>query len=182
MRTTGFTWRFRNCSIGSATSTRPTSTVDPSFPLVLSAGHRRTHNANQIMRNPAWRKTDPDGALWANLSDLEAAGVGDGDWAVVETRRGSLVVRAEADETYRPGYCALPHGYGQTYETDGVVTVEGPRVNMLTDRTDCDPIAATPYHKNVAARLRKATPEEIVNAEANANRLRELAGRLASAA
>lgn len=156
--------------------------VDPSFPLVLSAGHRRTHNANQIMRNPAWRKTDPDGALWANPSDLEAAGVGDGAWAVVETRRGSLVVRAEADETYRPGYCALPHGYGQTYETDGVVTVEGPRVNMLTDRRDCDPIAATPYHKNVPARLRAATPAEVEHAEANAIRLRELAGRLASAA
>jgi anaerobic selenocysteine-containing dehydrogenase len=155
-------------------------TADPSFPLVLSAGHRRTHNANQIMRNPAWRKTDPDGALWANVSDLEAAGVADGDWAVIETRRGSLVVRAEADETYRPGYCALPHGYGQVYETDGVRITEGPRINMITDRTDCDPIAATPYHKNVAARLRKPMPEEIARAEANAGRLRELAGRLAA--
>jgi anaerobic selenocysteine-containing dehydrogenase len=155
-------------------------TADPSFPLVLSAGHRRTHNANQIMRNPAWRKTDPDGALWANASDLEAAGVADGDWAVIETRRGALVVRAEADETYRPGYCALPHGYGQVYETDGVLTMEGPRINTITDRTDCDPIAATPYHKNVAARLRPALPEEIARAEANAGRLRALAGRLAA--
>lgn len=153
-------------------------TLDPSFPLMLSAGHRRTHNANQIMRNPAWRKTDPDGALWANLSDLEAAGITDGGWAVIETRRGSLVVRAQADDTYRQGYCAVPHGYGQTYEADGVLTVEGPRINMVTDRTDCDPIAATPHHKNIPARLRQATSEEIASAEANTRRLRELASRL----
>ena len=157
-------------------------TMDPSFPLVLSAGHRRTHNANQIMRNPAWRRTDPDGALWANPADLQAAGIGDGDWAVVETRRGSLVVRAEADETYRLGYCALPHGYGQTYEADGMLTVEGPRINMITDRADCDPIAATPYHKNVPARLRPAMPDEIARAEANAGRVRAMAARLATAA
>jgi anaerobic selenocysteine-containing dehydrogenase len=158
-------------------------TADSSFPLVLSAGQRRSHNANQIMRSPAWRKSDPDGSLWANEADLEAAGIANGDWAVVETRRGSLVVRAEANDTYPRGYCALPHGYGQVYGSDGVpLTVEGPRVNILTDREDCDPIAATPYHKNVAARLRQATPEETAAAESNALRLRNLASRSAVAA
>ena len=32
--------------------------VDPDFPLVLSAGERRSGTANTIFRDPAWRKQD----------------------------------------------------------------------------------------------------------------------------
>ena len=39
----------------------------------------------------------------------------------------------------------------------------GPRVNVLTESGNCDPIAATPYHKHVAVRLeRLAAPEAAV--------------------
>ncbi len=31
--------------------------ADPDFPFVLSAGERRSHTANTIYRDPAWRKT-----------------------------------------------------------------------------------------------------------------------------
>src|SRR5262249_5189271 len=33
----------------------------PAYPFTLVAGQRRMHNANQIFRTPAWRKTDLDG-------------------------------------------------------------------------------------------------------------------------
>src|SRR5207245_1687249 len=36
---------------------------DPHYPFTLVAGQRRSYNANQIFRTPAWRKDDPDGAL-----------------------------------------------------------------------------------------------------------------------
>lgn len=122
------------------------------------------------------RKADPDGALWANPSDLAAVGIDDNGWAVVETASGSLVVRAIADDTYPTGYCALPHGYGQVYTTtDGIDFTDGPRINYLTASADCDPIAATPYHKNVACRLRAATADEREAAESNAQRVRLLA-------
>jgi anaerobic selenocysteine-containing dehydrogenase len=161
---------------------------NPEFPMLASVGQRRSHNANQIMRDPGWRKTDHDGALWANPNDLDDLGITDGGWAVIETVRGSLVVRVEATDSFRPGFCALPHGYGQIHDDisgdiesgetgETVMTIDGPRINVITSHTDCDPIARTPYHKNVAVRLRPATSHEAATAEANALRIAALASR-----
>jgi hypothetical protein len=44
------------------------------------------------------------------------------------------------------------------------VTV-GPRLNLITDCDDCDPIARTPYHKNVAVRVELATRDEVLAME-----------------
>ena len=39
---------------------RPLTSAE--FPIVLSAGERRAYTANDIFRDPAWRKRDTDGA------------------------------------------------------------------------------------------------------------------------
>jgi hypothetical protein len=44
----------------------------------------------------------------------------------------------------------------------------------LTASDDCDPIAATPHHKNVRVRLTLAGPECSAEAEANATALRAM--------
>ena len=134
---------------------------DPNYPLMLIGGQRRQYNANQIIRDPRWRKTDPGGALHLHPDDLAAAGAAESDWMAVVTRIGRIVVRVVADKNLRQGQASLPHGYGQIHDTSaGQVTV-GPRLNMLTDCDDCDPIARTPYHKNVAVRVERATPAEV---------------------
>lgn len=134
---------------------------DPDYPLMLIGGQRRHYNANQIIRDPRWRKNDPGGALHLHPDDLATAGAAEGDWMAVVTRIGRIVVRAEADANLRAGQASLPHGYGQIYDTSaGQVTV-GPRLNLITDCDDCDPIARTPYHKNVAIRVERATPDEV---------------------
>ncbi len=94
----------------------------------------------------------------------------------VETRAGRIVVRIEADDSLRRGVVALPHGYGQTYPAgaEGQVVV-GPRLNFLTASDDCDPIAATPHHKNVRVRLTPLDPESTAEAEANSARVRAIA-------
>src|SRR6185436_8382190 len=38
-------------------------------PLVLIAGERRSYNANQIFRDPAWRKADREGAMRMHPDD-----------------------------------------------------------------------------------------------------------------
>ena len=48
--------------------------ADPAYPFTLVAGQRRMHNANQIFRTPAWRKSDPDGALRIHPDDFAALG------------------------------------------------------------------------------------------------------------
>jgi hypothetical protein len=54
----------------------------------------------------------------------------------------------------RRGQLALPHGYGQAYPAPGGERLtNGPRINLLTESGNRDPIAGTPYHKHVAVRL-----------------------------
>jgi anaerobic selenocysteine-containing dehydrogenase len=140
---------------------------DPEYPFTLFAGQRRSYNANQIMRDPAWRKSDQEGALAIHPDDLHTVGGSDGGWVTVETPRGQLTVRVAADDRMRPGSVALPHGYGMDFTTaDGARVVVGPRINMITASDDCDPIAATPHHKTVPAALRQASNEEVDQAEA----------------
>jgi anaerobic selenocysteine-containing dehydrogenase len=119
--------------------------ADPRYPFSLVNGQRRSHNANQILRPPVWRRTDPDGALRVRAADLASIGADDGDWVAVVTRAGRIVVRAEVDESMRPMQVALPHGYGMSHpDGAGGRVVDGPRINLLTDVTDRDPIAGTP--------------------------------------
>ena len=54
---------------------RPALTTQE-FPIVLSAGERRAYTANDIFRDPAWRKRDVDGALRISVEDAEATRVG----------------------------------------------------------------------------------------------------------
>ncbi|MFI5798667.1 molybdopterin-dependent oxidoreductase [Streptomyces sp. NPDC051677] len=148
---------------------------DPDYPLSLISGQRRRHNANQILRPPAWRKTDPDGALRVRTHDLSAIGATPGDWVAVVSRTGRIVVRAETDESLRRGQVALPHGYGMSVpDGHGGRVTHGPRINLITDANDRDPIAGTPHHKDVPVRLEPATAAE----RAHAERDRDRVGRL----
>jgi anaerobic selenocysteine-containing dehydrogenase len=110
---------------------------DPALPLVLIAGDRRAYNANQIYRDPAWRRNDPEGALQIHPEDARRFGLEHGGRALL------------------PGVVSLPHGYGMDYPAaDGTRIAAGPALNLLTDAGHRDPIAATPYHKHVRVRLR----------------------------
>jgi anaerobic selenocysteine-containing dehydrogenase len=156
---------------------------DPAYPFMLVAGQRRMHNANQIFRTPAWRKSDPDGALRIHPDDLAALGATDGGWMAVTTKTGRLVTRIESDDSMRRGLVALPHGYGQSYpDGAGGRIVDGPRLNLITAHDDCDPIAATPYHKNVAVHLAPAAGVEAEAAEAASARVRAVAAAHAASA
>ncbi|MBI5319128.1 molybdopterin-dependent oxidoreductase [Bradyrhizobium sp.] len=142
------------------------------YPFVLAAGQRRMFNANQIFRDPAWRRDDPDGALLINAADLEALGANDGEWIAVQSAAGRVVARAKRDDSMRSGQLALPHGYGQAYPAgDGERLSNGPRINVLTDRGNCDPIAATPYHKHVLVRLERLAAAEAAAHEAASQRI-----------
>ena len=129
-------------------------------------------NANQIFRDPAWRRDDPDGALLINARDLEALGADDGDWIAVRSPVGRIVARARRDDTMRDGQLALPHGYGQAYPTEaGERLSNGPRVNALTESGNRDPIAGTPYHKHVAVRLERLAAAEATAYEEQSRRI-----------
>ncbi len=125
--------------------------ANPEFPLVLSAGERRSFTANTIFRSPEWRKRDRDGALRVSTADAESLGLSDGGLAKVTTRRGSATVVVEINPMMRPGHISLPNGLGVTQTPDASPVGVAP--NELTSSDHRDPIAGTPYHKHVPARL-----------------------------
>ncbi len=130
------------------------SARDADFPFVLSAGERRTSTANTIFRDPAWRKKDTSGALRLAPADATRLGITDGGLARVTTRRGSAVTRVEVTDTLQPGHATLPNGLGVDHpESDGSRVVHGVAPNELTASADRDPIAGTPWHKHVPARI-----------------------------
>ena len=143
-------------------------------------GDQLCHTAEDVA--PAWRKSDPDGALRIHPDDIAALGAIDGGWMAVSTRTGRLVCGVESDPSMRRGLVALPHGYGQSYpDGTGGRIVDGPRLNLITAHDDCDPIAATPYHKNIAVHLAPVVDAEANPAEAAA-RVRAVAAAHVSAA
>jgi anaerobic selenocysteine-containing dehydrogenase len=128
----------------------PAPAADADFPFTLSAGERRSFTANTIIREPEWRRKDPDGALRINPEDASALGIGPGESVRLTTRRGSALVSVEISESMQRGHLALPNGLG----IGGV----GVAPNELTSTDDRDPFVGTPYHKHVAARLERVSP------------------------
>lgn len=124
--------------------------VDEDYPFVLSAGERRAFTANTIIRDPAWRRRDPVGALRLCPSDAARLGLADGDLARVTTRWGSGEVPVEVTDTMRPGHVSLPNGLGTDHPDAGRT---GLAVNELTGNVLRDPVAGTPWHKHVPARV-----------------------------
>jgi formate dehydrogenase len=123
------------------------------FPIVLSAGERRAYTANDILRDPSWRKRDVDGALRVSPQDATTLGLCDGGWARITTVAGSAEARVEVTETMLPGHAALPNGYGVDYRDEQGVRVPGVAPNALTSTGWRDAYAGTPWHKHVPARI-----------------------------
>ncbi|MEM8964695.1 MAG: molybdopterin-dependent oxidoreductase, partial [Acidobacteriota bacterium] len=130
----------------------PTSRGD--FPLVLSAGERRSETTNTILRDPAVR-AKKGAELRISPRDAAAHGVETGDVVRLSTKRGAVTVPVEVTDTMRPGHISLPNGFGLDFEPGGMAGVP---TNELTSAEDRDPFVGTPWHKHVPARIEPAEP------------------------
>ena len=111
---------------------RPALTTQE-FPIVLSAGERRAYTANDIFRDPAWRKRDADGALRVSVEDAEELGLVDGGRARITTAAGSAEASVEVSEAMLPGHASLPNGFGLDFtDDDGRARIPGVAPNTLT--------------------------------------------------
>lgn len=126
---------------------------DLEFPFVLSAGERRTNTATTLIRDPAWRKRDPLGALRISPYDAHQLDLADGDLVTITTARSRATAPVEITETMRAGHISLPNGYGLQHGANGPITGVAP--NELTDASRRDWLAGTPWHKHVPARVEK---------------------------
>ncbi len=132
----------------------PTDHRSEEFPFILAAGERRSFTANTIMRDPAWRKRDAEGALRLSPGDAEAMGVETGGRIRVTTPGGSAVAVVEVNDTMQDGFISLPNGMGLDYSpAGGEPEAVGISPNELTTVDWKDAYAGTPWHKHVPARL-----------------------------
>ena len=118
----------------------------PEFPIVLSAGERRAYTANDIFRDPSWRKRDAHGALRISPDDAAALGLSDGGRARITTAAGTAEAVVEVSDMMQAGHASLPNGFG-------LVGTPGVAPNALTSADWRDTYAGTPWHKHVPARI-----------------------------
>lgn len=124
------------------------------FPFVLMAGERRSFTANDIIRDPSWRRRDAGGALRISPADAERLGIAAGGQARVTTEAGTAEVGVEITDMMQPGHVSLPNGLGLDYPAeDGTRERTGVAVNTLTSARYRDTLAGTPWHKYVPARI-----------------------------
>lgn len=132
----------------------PVRLTSAEFPIVLSAGERRAYTANDIIRDPSWRKRDVDGALRVSAEDAASLGLREGARARITTAAGSAEATVEVSDAMLPGHASLPNGFGVDFVNgaDGAV-VAGVAPNALTSSNWRDAYAGTPWHKHVPARI-----------------------------
>jgi anaerobic selenocysteine-containing dehydrogenase len=151
--------------LASLAGTQPGLTTEDR-PIVLSVGERRSYTANDIFRNPDWRKRDADGALRVSVADAERLGLEDGGRARITTARGSAEATVEVNDAMQAGHAALPNGFGLDFTDErGRTRVPGVAPNALTSSEWRDRFAGTPWHKHVPARIEPVeAPAEIAAA------------------
>jgi anaerobic selenocysteine-containing dehydrogenase len=132
----------------------PIARTTERFPIVLSVGERRSFTANDIFRDPSWRKQDVDGRLRISADDAARMGLLDGQRATITTARGTAEATVEVSDAMLPGHASLPNGFGlQSTGQDGESVITGVAPNSLTSSDWRDDFAGTPWHKHVPARI-----------------------------
>ena len=131
------------------------ATLEKEYPYNLIAGERRTYNANAIIRNYEWMKNGKSGNLKMNPADASALHINDGDSVKLISPTGEIRIVASITDEVKPGVLSMPHGHGMNYGEGRDYKEVGAMPNILTDASYCDPLAKTPYHKNVRVRLEK---------------------------
>ncbi|WP_297062791.1 formate dehydrogenase subunit alpha [Thermococcus sp.] len=97
----------------------PPEMTDEEYPLWLTnfrlVGH--WHTGTMSFESPSLEKRWPEEYVMINPKDAEKHGIKNGDLVKVETRRGSVLVRAEVTEHVREGVIAMPNHWNINFLT-----------------------------------------------------------------
>ncbi|MGB7574141.1 MAG: molybdopterin dinucleotide binding domain-containing protein, partial [Thermodesulfobacteriota bacterium] len=132
--------------------------VNKDYPLVLMAGNHMEMVANTIMRDPAWNEGRRPCTMRIHPFDAEELGITDGEEVLIETEAGSARIEAEVTESSHRGQVVIPHGFGLVHDGE----THGANVNRLAPAKHRDRLAATPLHRYIPCRVRKASFAETI--------------------
>jgi len=129
-----------------ATYRPPVDDASDDYPLFLTTGRVVSHflSGTQTRRIGPLEHQYPEPRIELHPRLASKLGIGDGDWATAETRRGGITLRAMVVTTIRPDTIFIP------YHWPGEKSA-----NRLTVAAQ-DPISKIPQYKVCGCRLRKA--------------------------
>ena len=135
----------------------PLEEPDGRFPLILTTGRVRDHwhTRTSTGKAPALAARTPEPILEVNLGDARRAGIQDGDFVEVTSRRGKAVAQCRVSAAIREGTCFLPFHWGREagfYKSANNLTSNGR-----------DPLSRQPELKACAVRLRRVAEAMVVN-------------------
>jgi ferredoxin-nitrate reductase len=127
----------------------PAELPDRAFPLTLTTGRVRDHwhTLTRTGQAPALRARTPEPIVEVNVADAQRAGIQDGDFVEIASRRGKLIAQCRVTSAIREGVCFAPFHWGRRlgfYKSANNLT--------LSAR---DPLSRQPELKACAVRLRR---------------------------
>ncbi len=123
---------------------------DEEFPVILTTGRIVSQylSGTQTRRIGALVDFNPEPYVEIHPTLAAQHGINNGDWMVVESRRGSVTLRAKVVTTIRPDTIFIPYHWAGKKSA-----------NNLTNRA-LDPVSKIPEFKKSVVRIRKAEPPE----------------------
>ncbi len=127
----------------------PAEPPDRAFPLTLTTGRVRDHwhTLTRTGQAPALRSRTPEPIVEVNVADALRAGIQDGDFVELASRRGKVIAQCRVTSAIREGVCFAPFHWGRRlgfYKSANNLT--------LSAR---DPLSRQPELKACAVRLRR---------------------------
>lgn len=115
------------------------------YPLILITGSRqREFTHSQLRSMDSMRRRVPEPLAEIHVDAAKKHDIIDGEMVVIETRKGSVKMKARVTEDIAPGVVSIPHGWAHA------------NANMLTDLRDRDPVSGYPTLKGILCRVRRA--------------------------
>lgn len=128
------------------------------YPLVLTSFRTIQFIGPQNRNTPRLRSRQPDPFMEIHPETAEAAGIADGDWAVVENAHGRVRLKARFTPSIHPRVISAPYGWWQhCTELDlpghDAFGADGANLNRLVPDADIDPISASVPHRSRMCRV-----------------------------
>lgn len=115
------------------------------YPLILITGPRVGVYVHSQLRNvEVMRKHHPEPLAQIHPDTAKALGIANGDMVKVETRRGSVEMKAQLTPDILPRVVSIPHGWANKANA-----------NLLTTDEEMDPISGFPAFKSMLCRVSK---------------------------
>ena len=134
------------------------------YPLVMTSFRTIQFIGPQNRNTPRLRSRQPDPFIEIHPDTAQAAGIGDGDWAVLENAHGRVRLKARHAPSLHPRVVCAPYGWWQACTELGLpghdaFADDGANINRLIPDADIDPLSASVPHRSRMCRVVAARTE-----------------------